>query len=69
MKTTAVRQLETYLDEEDYEKNCYLFSQSISKRRTVGGKTYYVRRFFRGGKDFEQAMTVLASKQANKNER
>ena len=69
MKPTAVRQSETYSSVEDYEKNCYLFSQSISRRRIVGGKTHYVRRFFRGDKDFEQAMTVLASKQANKNER
>ena len=39
---------------EDCEKNCYFFSPSISKRKTVGKKTYYVRRFFTGGKDFEK---------------
>ena len=26
---------------EDYE-NCYFFSPSISKRKTVGGKNYFV---------------------------
>ena len=29
---------------EEYEKNCYLFAPSVSKRKTVGGKSYYVRR-------------------------
>ena len=69
MKPTAVRQCETYSSIEDYEKNCYLFSQSISKRRTVGGKTYYVRRFFRGGKDFEKTMEKIAVNNAMKNVR
>lgn len=42
MKTTAQQQ-ETYTDIEDYEKNCYLFSPSISRRRTVKGKSYYAK--------------------------
>ena len=50
---------------EDYE-NCYLFSPSISKRKTVGKQTYYVRRYFHGGKDFERTMERLAVNQANK---
>ena len=49
---------------EDYE-NCYLFSPSISKRKTVGKQTYYVRRYFHGGRDFERAMEQLATKQIN----
>ena len=53
---------------EDHE-NCYLFSPSISKRKTVGRQTYYVRRYFHGGKDFEKAMKRLAAKQINKNTR
>ena len=53
---------------EDYE-NCYLFSPSISKRRTVGKQTYYVRRYFHGDRDFEKAMEQLATKQINKNMR
>ena len=44
---------------ENYE-NCYIFSPSISKRKTVGRQTYYVRRYFNGGKDFEQAMKSIA---------
>lgn len=55
-----------YSSVEEYEKNCYLFAPSVSKRKTVGGKSYYVRRYFRGGKDFEKAMERLAVNQANK---
>ena len=50
---------------EDYE-NCYIFAPSISRRESVGKQTYYVRRYFRGGKDFEKAMERLAVNQANK---
>ena len=50
---------------EDYE-NCYIFAPSISRRKTVGGKSYYVRRYFKGGKDFERTMERLAVNQANK---
>ena len=51
---------------EEYEKNCYLFAPSISKREKVGKQTYYVRRYFCGGKDFERTMEQLAVNQANK---
>lgn len=44
---------------EDYE-NCYFFSPSISKRKTVGGKNYFVCGYFNGGKDFEKTMENLA---------
>ncbi len=47
----------------------YFFSPSISKRKIVDGKTYYVRRFFTGGKDFEQTMKELAIKQTYQNMR
>lgn len=50
----------TFCGIEDYEKNCYLFSPSVSKRKTVSGKAYFVRRYFRGGKDFEKTMESLA---------
>ena len=55
-----------YSSVEEYEKNCYLFAPSVSKRKTVGGKSYYVRRYFKGGKDFERTMEQLAVNQANK---
>ena len=66
MKTTLKRKQETYASLEEYEKNCYFFSPSISKRKTVGGKIYYVRRYFKGGKDFEKTMENLAIKQTDK---
>lgn len=53
---------------EDYE-NCYLFSPSISKRETVGGKSYYIRRYFKGDKDFEKTMETLAVQHTFKNVR
>lgn len=46
----------------------YTFSPSISKRRMVGGKAYYVRSYFTGGKDFYETVKRLATRQAyNKN--
>ena len=56
-----------YSSVEEYEKNCYLFAPSVSRRETVSGKTYYVRRYFRGDKDFERTMERLATKQVYKN--
>ena len=44
---------------EDYE-NCYIFAPSIS---------YYVRRYFRGGKDFEKTMKSIAVQRTTKNAR
>lgn len=51
---------------EDYEK-CYIFSASISRRETVRGKSYYVRRYFRGSKDFEKTMKSIAVQNTTKN--
>lgn len=65
MNKLTTKQRETYTSVEDYENNCYLFSPSISKRKTIGGKSYYVHRYFRGGNDFEIAMRKIAEKQAN----
>ena len=53
---------------EDFENN-YFFSPSISKRKTVGKQTYYVRRYFNGGKDFEQTMKSIAIQRTMKNVR
>ena len=64
MKTKAVQTI--FYNGEDYETNCYFFSPSISKRKTVGGKAYFVRRYFKGGKDFDKTMERLAVNQANK---
>lgn len=56
----------TYGSVEEYEKNCYLFAPSISRLENVGGNSYYVRRYFRGGKDFEKTMEQIAISQINK---
>ena len=61
MKTNAAKQ-QTYTSVEEYEANCYLLFPSISRRKAIGGKTYYVRGYFKGGKDFEKTMQTLAVK-------
>ena len=68
MKTNAVKQ-QTYARVEDYEANCYQLFPSISKRKNIGGKTYFVRRYFNGDKDFEKTMQNLASQHTFKNKR
>lgn len=58
-----------------YEENIncvedsYIFAPSISQQRTISGKTYTVRRFFRGGQDFETTMKRFASEQFYKERR
>lgn len=68
MKTNAVKQ-QTYTSVEEYETTCYLLFPSISKRKNIGGKTYLVRRYFNGDKDFEKSMQSLASQHTFKNKR
>ena len=53
---------------EDYE-NCYIFAPSISRRESVGRQTYYVRRYFRGGKDFEKMMKTITVQRTTNNAR
>ena len=57
-----------FYSSENHE-NCYLFSPSVSRRETVGKQTYYVRRYFRGGKDFEKTMKSIAIQNTTKNVR
>lgn len=47
----------------------YFFAPSITKRRTVNGKNYTVRSYFKGGKDFNETVKRLAVKQAYKQAR
>lgn len=68
MKTNAAKQ-QTYTSVEEYEANCYLLFPSISKRKNIGGKTYFVRRYFNGDKDFEKSMQILASQHTFKDKR
>lgn len=44
----------------------YFFSPSISRTRKIKGKTYIVRSYFKGGKDFNETIKKLAVKQAYK---
>ena len=54
----------------DYgEADSSIFAPSISVHKTINGKPYYIRRFFKGGKDFEKTMRRLAVKQAYKDMR
>ena len=57
---------EDYQSIEEYEEKCYLLSPSNSKQKTYGDKSYYVRRYFTGGQDFEKTMQRLATEQARK---
>ena len=65
-KSTVVKQRETYTSVENYEENCYLFSQSIQRQRIIHGKPYYVRSYFTSGKNFNETVERLATKHANK---
>ncbi len=47
----------------------YFFSPSITKRRMVNGKTYIIRSYFAGKKDFQETIKQLAIKQAYKDVR
>ena len=59
----------TYGSVEEYEKNCYLLAPSFSRHENVGGKSYYVRRYFKGGTDFWKTMEALAVKNTYKKAR
>ena len=58
MKTTQ----ETYANEDDFMARHYSFKPSISRQKTVVNKSYYVRRYFKGDKDFSEVMERLATK-------
>ncbi|MCM1220849.1 MAG: hypothetical protein NC548_40820 [Lachnospiraceae bacterium] len=45
----------------------YFFSPSITKTRTVNGKSYTVRSYYTGGKDIHETVKRLAEIQAHKN--
>ena len=47
---------------ENFE-NCYIFSPSIGRKKNVGGKTYNVKRYFNGDRDFETSMKKFATSQ------
>ena len=45
---------------EDFE-SCYFFSPSIGKKKNIDGKTYHVKRYFNGDRDFEKSMKKFAT--------
>lgn len=53
---------------EDFE-NCYIFSPSIGRKKNIGGKNYYVKRYFNGERDFETSMKKFAISDYYKNVR
>lgn len=53
---------------ENFE-NCYIFCPSIGKKKNIGGKTYYVKRYFNGERDFETSMKNFAISDYYKNVR
>lgn len=54
------KELKNEIQNEYGKVNNYIFSSSISRRKTVNGKTYLVRSYFIGGKDFEETIKRLA---------
>ena len=58
-----------FLASSDKFENCYIFSPSIGRKKNIGGKIYYVRRYFNGDKDFETSMKKFATNNYYKQER
>ena len=53
-------------NELDGLENHYLFSPSITKHRTICGRSYTVKCYFNGKKDIPKTITRLAEQQAYK---
>ena len=66
METNVKR---VFLRSFDKFENCYIFSPSIGRKKNVGGKTYRVKRYFNGDRDFEAAMKKFAISDYYKNVR
>ena len=60
METNVKR---VFLASSENFENCYIFSPSIGRKKNVGGKTYYVKRYFNGDRDFETSMKKFATNQ------
>lgn len=60
------------IDDEEYEfegELPYVFLPSVTRTVAVNGKTYTVKSYFKGGKDFRKTVKQLAVKQAFTNVR
>ena len=60
METNVKR---VFLASSENFENCYIFSPSIGRKKNVGGKTYNVKRYFNGDRDFETSMKKFATSQ------
>ena len=60
METNVKR---VFLASSENFENCYIFSPSIGRKKNVGGKTYRVKRYFNGDRDFETSMKKFATNQ------
>lgn len=71
MKTTQQQQAirNDFEKDDEYKNNCYLLSPAIGKRKTIGGKSYFVRGYFKGRRDFETSMKRIATDCAYKKAR
>ena len=66
METNVKR---VFLASSENFENCYIFSPSIGRKKNVGGKTYRVKRYFNGDRDFETTMKQFATNDYYKNVR
>lgn len=66
METNVKR---VFLASSENFENCYIFSPSIGKKKNVDGKTYHIRRYFNGNRDFETTMKQFATNDYYKNVR
>ncbi len=66
------QEINEVIDDEEYEfegELPYVFLPSVTKTVSVNGKTYTVKSYFKGGKDFHNTVKQLAVKQAFTNVR
>ena len=66
METNVKR---VFLASFDKFENCYIFSPSIGRKKNIGGKNHYVKRYFNGERDFETSMKKFAISDYYKNVR
>ena len=66
METNVKR---VFLASSDKFEKWYIFSPSIGRKKNIGGKNYYVKRYFNGERDFETSMKKFAISDYYKNVR
>ncbi len=67
-----LQEINEVIEDEEYEfegELPYCLLPSVTKTVSVGGKTYTVKSYFKGGKDFHKTVKGLAVKQAFTNVR